>query len=162
MSVVLSQPQYRCSLKAGVAGTAAYRPISSAISDESTATLAVGASANQVSKPVAVELTIATGTPATIDLSSFITDDGSTASISSMVEAIKITLLSSTTGQDLTVGGGTNGLFAALPVSLKPTPRGEAVLFLATPITVDATHKIITLAVAAGTTVKVRVTLFGR
>jgi len=84
-----------------------------------------------------------TTTPMTIDLTTQV-DAFGTATAFTSVKNLFIANKDAT--NNLTVGGGTNALFPAMPV-LGP----NSCLSLTTTITVDATHKVISLVASAGT-----------
>jgi hypothetical protein len=91
-----------------------------------------------------------TTTPTDIDLTS-LTDAYGNAVNFATVKHLQI--VNNDTSHDLTVGGGTNALFAALPVLVgqtSTTSSDGSCLNLTTNITVDGTHKILELTASAG------------
>lgn len=93
-----------------------------------------------------------TSSPTSIDLSSFTDCFGNAISMTTVKEII---IYNHDTAIALTVGGGTNGLFATLPFTLTgytaTTGSNGTCLHLTTSITVDGTHKILTLTAGSGT-----------
>lgn len=92
-----------------------------------------------------------TTSPTSIDLTSLIDTFGVAVNFATVLH-LRVT--NNDTTNSLTVGGGVNGLFTALPFSLRGqsgTPDNGSDLNLTTPITVDGTHKILTLVASAGT-----------
>lgn len=93
-----------------------------------------------------------TSTPTSVDLTA-LTDAYGAALSFATIRHLRIT--NNDPAISLTVGGGTNGLFTALPFSLvgynsaTNTDDGSD-LNLTTNITVDGTHKILTLVAASG------------
>jgi hypothetical protein len=165
MSVTLTVPQVSGSLTATLASTAGKNSSNTTKIDNSTATsLTVGSSAGQVNKVYDATITIASsGSPATIDLTAAPDPQGNAQNFA-VVNAIKLTGVSVTPGEDITPFGGTNGLFATgtQKVIAGTTPGSLTLDFGTTGVTVDGTHKIITLTSAAGTNVQVYVSILGR
>lgn len=97
--------------------------------------------------------TYTVGTSATtIDLTSLTDAYGQSISFGT-VKALLVVNNDAT--NNLTVGGGTNGLFSTLPFTLNGqtvsgSQQGSA-LSIITPITVDGTHKILSLTASAST-----------
>jgi hypothetical protein len=94
-------------------------------------------------------------TPTSVDLTS-LTDAYGTSIAFSSVKHLRVVNTSAV--GNLTVGGGTNGLFTTLPFTLNGSTGSNnsdngSDLSLTTPITVDGTHKILTLTASAGTIV---------
>lgn len=161
MPVALLSARYGCGLEFSFTAGTDFRPNSGSFADESVVNIPIGTGTGQVCKDYAVEVTIASGTPATIDFTALLDENFSALSFGT-IEAIKISNKSVNAGEDVTVGGGTNGLFTALPFALKALARGDSTIEIATPITVDSTHKILQLTAATGAAVKVRITFVGR
>lgn len=139
-------------VRGGLAGTVTHR---------NAQTPAIGTVTNQVNLVFQNDFIVATGTPLTFDLTSLVDPAGSAINFGHVTH-LHIENLSAVAGEDLTVGGGTNGLFAADP---KPIRANGGNVQHADPnpgILVDGTHKIVQLAAAAGTAVLGRITIMGR
>jgi hypothetical protein len=104
------------------------------------------------------EFTLATGTPQTVDLTSVADSGGNTVTFGHLV-AWQYSNLSNSNGANVTIGGGTN---AIIPAGQPITKGGHVQQCCPEGITVDGTHKIVTLSVASGTSEAGRLTLFGR
>lgn len=120
----------------------------------------VGSSAGQSNKVHSLNYLVSNGTPLTIDLTSTVDPSGAAIAFS-FVNAILVSNDSVAAGQDLTVGGGSNPI---VPASPAVQPNGGA-YYVSAPnpgITVDSTHKILQITVAAGTNVPIQVTVLGR
>lgn len=164
MASTVTSPQAGCTLSASLKGSASatVKP-SAGVSDSTPVTYAVGNTAGQVNKVYTTTVTVNTSGATLIDLTSGITDALGASIVFAKVSAIKITNKSTTTGENITVGGGTNGLFTALPFTLEAGTGTESfTLCKGAGITVDGTHKILQLAAASGSAVTVTVTIFGR
>lgn len=91
-----------------------------------------------------------TTTPTTVDLTSLTDAFGQAVSFSTVKH---VQIINNDTTRNLTAGGGTNALFAALPVLVgqaASTNSNGSCVNLTTNLTVDATHKIIQLVASAG------------
>jgi hypothetical protein len=123
--------------------------------------IAFGTAVGQVNLCATVDFTVTSGTPYTLDLTA-LTDAGGSAITFGHLTHLQLENMSVTTGQDFTLGGGTNGVFTAAPNVIA---ANGGLWFLANPspgVLVDSTHKIISISVAVGTGVSGRLTLFGR
>jgi len=121
----------------------------------------VGTSAGNVNLLAPYSFTLATGTPLSIDLTAAIDAGGNTVTFGHLTHYV-LENLSTVSGENIAIGGGSNGVFTLDPTTAKPNGGAK---FLADPnpgITIDSTHKIITLAAAAGTAVAGRITFYGR
>jgi hypothetical protein len=120
-----------------------------------------GTALGQVDILIAKDLTGVFGAPISLDLTNILDPAGAT------VAFVKLTHwgfvnLSDTLGEDFTLWGGANAVFAADPT---PVPAKGGSLIRAVPyngITIDATHKILTFTVAAGAAVPAKIVLAGR
>ena len=157
----LDSPTWSVGLKANVTGGSAIQPATANISAGKTGSWNVGTSAGQVNEAYGSVVSVLSGTPTNIDLLTLTDALGAAISFATL-EAVMVINLSKTTGEDITVGGGTNAVFASLPEVLKATSSGDSTLFFKTPITVDSTHHILELTAASGSAVQVAVVLFGR
>lgn len=107
---------------------------------------------SDISKVYMATLTV-TSTPTSIDLTNQTDPFGNAVSFSTVKH---IEIINEDTTNALTVGGGANGLFAALPFNLtgQAAPSGGGstggAIAITANITVDGTHKILTLAATAG------------
>ncbi len=92
-----------------------------------------------------------TTTPTSIDLTAVTDAFGNSISFSSVKQLI---IHNKDTAIALTVGGGTNGLFSTLPFTLVGYDASQGsdgtCLNLTTTISIDGTHKILTLTAASG------------
>lgn len=125
-------------------------------------TLTIGSGAGQIQKIVTVDFTVSAGTPLDYDLTA-IDDPGGSAISFSFLTHLMIENLSTTAGQDMSLGAGANPVYATADAGVIQANGG--VSFKATPnpgVTIDATHKTIRITVAAGTNVQGRLTLIGR
>jgi hypothetical protein len=161
MATTVASPALAASVTANLTGGAPPAPSQSPVNHSYNPTLTVGAAAGQSNKVYSAPFTVTTGTPLALDLTTLVDPLGGALNFSA-VTSILITNDSTTAGQDFTIGGGTNGLFTAAPNIV--AANGGA-YFISNPtaqITVDGTHKILTIAVAAGTGVGGKVTIVGR
>lgn len=124
-------------------------------------TLTIGSTAGQINRKHSVDFAVTAGTPYTLDLTALTDLNGAAMSFSFWTHLL-IENESTTTGQDMTVGGGTNGVFTADPVPIQANGGGRMWLNPNPGVTVDGTHKIIQITVAAGTAVAGKLTIFGR
>lgn len=163
MATTVTSPQFSATLSAGLNnGASTYPKVSTSFTHQANGSYDVGSSAGEVNKAYSVDVNVNTSGATSIDLTT-LTDAIGTSTAFGTVSAILITNKSTVNGQNITVGGGTNGLFAAWPVTLDATDGLETLLIRKKlGITVDGTHKILTLAAAAGAAVPVRVTILGR
>jgi hypothetical protein len=83
------------------------------------------------------------GSPTTIDLTSLVDAYGNSISFTTVLHLM---IVNNDATHNITVGGGTNGLFAALPVLY-----AGGCYNLTTTFTVDGTHKLLLITPAAGT-----------
>jgi hypothetical protein len=169
MAATLTSPQVGMNITGNLsAGTFPTRTANP--SHPITSTPNVGATAGSVNKLYQASFTIVNNaTPTAIDLTSLTDIDGTTINLAN-VYAIEISNDSPNTGEDITHGGGTNGLYTVSPNVLPGgiagggalDPSGIIIKYGTIGKTVDATHKILTLATAAGTNVPGRITILGR
>lgn len=164
MAGTLSNVQTSGQLSMSLGSTTGSSATTSNINNSFAITFDVGTATGQVNKVYDGEITIASsGSPSTIDLTAAVDPQG-TSNNFSVVNAIIITGESTTAGEDITPFGGSNGLLATGTAKiLAGTKPGSVVYnFGTTGLTVDSTHKIITLTSAAGTNVKCKVTVVGK
>lgn len=160
----LTNPQLSGAVVATLTGSAGSSNTTTNVNHASASTPVVGSGAGQVNKIYDSAFTIVdNATPTTIDLSNVADPQGNALSFS-VVNAIKITNNSIVAGQDITPFGGTNGLLATSTVKVLAgtTPGSLTLDFGTTGVTVDGTHKIIQLALAAGAGVTGKITVLGR
>jgi hypothetical protein len=157
MSSTLTVPQVSAAITGNLAGGTAPARTSSNVNDATASTPTVGTSAGNANALYSGAITVASGTPQTIDLTS-VTDPLGASVVFTSIRAIKITNTSTTAGQNVTFGGGTNEVFSGASETLEPGgtflfdfPAGKAV---------DGTHKAIILTAAAGSPV-IDVTVLG-
>ncbi len=106
---------------------------------------------SEVTKLFFASFTVTT-TPTTIDLTSLTDEYGDSFSFATIKH---LEIVNNDTAINLTVGGGTNGVFAALPPLSGQSPANAtgsngSCLNLTTNITVDSTHKILQLVAGSG------------
>ena len=124
--------------------------------------LTVGNTAGQANKAYQAALTVSTGTPLSIDLAS-LTDVTGAAITLTHVTTIVITNNSTTTGQDLTIGGGSNPLSASVAGVASANGgfmvnHNPAVGYVYN----ASTAHLIQITAAAGTNVPLTITILGR
>lgn len=146
--------------------TSGYATPTAAINHTTAINPVVGSSAGQWGKIYSADFSVTSGTPLVLTLSDGSMTDplGNALTFASSINAIKATITNTTTGQDLTLFGGTNGLFAssAGAICYAGTTPGSVTLDYGTQgATVDSTHKVVTLTAAAGT-VTGKITIAGR
>lgn len=162
-TTTLSNPRTGVSISASLAvGATGAALLSGTINHAPTnQTPTVGNSAGNVNKIYANQITLATGTTTTLDLTALTDPAGGTVSLVH-VNHFLIENLSTATAEIITAGGGTNGLVDTITL---PIAANGGKLFYEAPnpgITVDSTHKLLRLDVASGTAVLVNVTILGR
>lgn len=128
--------------------------------DSSSGSIAVGTSAGAANFGTTINFNVTSGTPYTLDLTALTDTDGSSVTLASL-SALKITNNSTTTGQDFTAGGGTNPIIASESTDPIQANGGFHNARYPAGITVDSTHKLLQITVAAGTSVSGTVTLLG-
>lgn len=122
----------------------------------------IGTAAGNVNKLYVASLTVDTGTPVSLDLTALTDPLGGTINFAK-VFSIMVENLSTTTGQDITIGGGANAVIAArADTPIGPNGCYDHIVRPNPGHTVDATHKVLTVAVAAGTGVGFVVSILGR
>lgn len=103
-------------------------------------------SSSAISKVYFNTYTVGTS-PTSIDLTTLTDPFGVALSFGSVVDLL---IVNNDTTNALEIGGGSNGLFTLLPVNLAGQVGGSS-LHWTTPITVNGTHKILTLQATAST-----------
>lgn len=161
MAATLSNPQISAAITSGMAGGALPATATGSISDGTARGAVVGSGAGQVNKIYSAAFTVTSGTPFTIDLTTLTDLLGNAITFGTYI-ASKITNLSVTTGQDFTCFGGTNGLLATSTELCYANGGNKLHDTGTTGITVDSTHKIIQITVAAGTSVAGTITVIGK
>lgn len=165
MAATLSQPQIGAGISASLSASSGAAANTANIQDSSTVTPTVGSSAGNVNKIYSAQLTIAdSSTPQTLDLTS-LTDPLGNAIVFGTIYAIKATIASDTTaGHDLLVGGAASNSVLTLvdPVLAGTDPGCLLIKYGSAGKTVDATHKNLKIAIAAGLNVLVNVTIIGK
>lgn len=160
MAATLSNPQISAAISVTLSGGAAPATTSSNVSHASARTPTVGSATGNVNKVYSATFSVATGTPVSLDLTT-LTDPLGNALNFGTVYSILVTNDSVTAGQDLTIFGGTNGLIAT-STELVYANGGTKLLDTGTTgIATDGTHKIVTIAAAAGT-VAGKITIIGK
>lgn len=151
-----------CNLNWGVAPNA----LSDNPQINQAANLIVGNAAGQVDRVIAQAITITSGTPVTINVGTALDPSGTAAA---MVHVCGFILINSstTTGQDMTIGGGTNPVWGATPASslYDAQANGGIALGLAPNpgyhVTASSADTF-TIIVAAGTSVAGQIVILGR
>lgn len=164
MAGTLSTPQIGMGITAQLTGTSGPSSNTSNVQDISTATPTVGSAAGNVNKIYSAAVTIAaSGSPASLDLTSLLDPQGSAITFAT-VYAIKVTNTSTVAGQDVTVGGGTTPIVANVsdPLYAGTDPGCFLQKYGSVEKTVDSTHKLLAITIAAGTNVIVNVTIIGK
>lgn len=163
MSTTLSNVSIAAAITAALAGGAAPATVSGNVQHNCADTPTVGSSTGNVNKVYSAAFTVDTGTPLSLDLTSLVDPLGQTNNFGT-VHAILIENLSIVAGRDFTVFGGTNGLVATSTTLIYAGTKPGFLLidFGTTGIAVDGTHKIITIAVAAGTGIAGKITVVGK
>lgn len=165
MSATLASPQCAAGITATLSSTTGSATSTTNISHQHTSQPTVGSSAGNVSKAWTGTITVTdSGTPnLSTDLTTGLTDPQGNALVFSKVQQMIFESLESATANIVTLFGGSNGLVATGTLTL--LAGGKIVWdagILGDGITVDSTHKIIQVATAAGTSVKVKTTILGR
>jgi hypothetical protein len=156
MSTTLSNLNINSQILADVANGL----LSGNFNNRSAATPSVGTAAGSINLLVHQTFTVSSGTPLSIDLTSVVDVAGNTVSFGHLCYS-KVVNSGTNSGGDLNFGGGTNGVFTLDPKVVRAN-GGIATHYDPNPgITVDSTHKIVTVASVSGT-VTGSITLAGR
>lgn len=160
MSATLSNPQISAAISASLGSSSGPASTNTNIQHSIAKQRTVGTAAGNVNKVYSAAFTVDTGTPITIDLTTAADPQGNAQNFGTVYDII-IENSSSTTGQIMTLFGGSNGLVATGTLLLNP---GGAIAYTggSVGITVDSTHKLIQISVAAGTGVAGRITVLGK
>lgn len=166
ITTTLVKPQVAFVMSATLTGSNGPSAGSVAINDQSTQEIAVGSGAGSADKEYSAAFVVTTGSPLVLDVTNLLDLLGGTINMLHVL-AVKITNSSKTPGQDMTVGGGSNPLFAAFPITLKANAGASDVDFLGfhSPnpgIATSGSIKNIQISVAAGTSVPGNITILGR
>lgn len=161
MSDTMTNPQVSLQISASLTGGAAPATASSAVAHTIANALTSGSGAGQVNKTYSSAFTVTSGSPLVLDLTTGLVDPLGNALVFSEVSAILISNDSTTAGQDFTIGGGTNPLFASAPNIVAANGGAWMILNPTAQITVDSTHKTVQISVAAGTSVPGKITVIG-
>jgi hypothetical protein len=158
MSTTLSNPSISAGISATIesgllSGTITHRPAAQSPS--------VGTNAGNVNLIYSADFTVTSGSPLSLDLSSIADAAGNVVTFGHITHFLAENR-STNTAEIMSLFGGTNGVFTADP---KPLQANGGLSFMANPnpgVTIDGTHKIVTVTVAAGTSVPGRLTIIGR
>ena len=161
MPSTLSSPQVSAAIVSTITGGASPAPSTANVNHAAARTPTVGSGAGNVNKIYSAAFTVTNGAPLSLDLTA-LTDPLGQANNFGTVYSILITNDSTTAGQDFTCFGGTNGLIATSTELCYANGGAKLLDTGTTGITVDGTHKIITIAVAAGTAVPGKITVIGK
>lgn len=127
----------------------------------------VGAAVGQVSAVYAIEGTVSSGSPVTIDVTSLTDPAGNAIPSLARVLGFCIENLSVTAGQIITLAGGASNPLFSDQMTLQPNTDsfpvgGTGAIWNPAPgYAVDSTHKTIMVSVAAGSNVRYNLALFG-
>lgn len=161
MANTLSNPQYGAAILGTLTSSTATATNVATINDATSAAPSVGTSAGSFNLAYTASGTVATGTPVVLDTTALTDPLGASINFGH-VNIIKLTNNSTTTGQDLTMGGGSNPLFG----SISPVARANGgFLEIADPnpgIATSGSVKNIQISAAAGTNVAFALTILGR
>jgi hypothetical protein len=160
--MTVSSPTVKLSVSANLSTGAAPAPSSSVVNQGITGSPTVGSAAFNVNKVISKAFTITTGTPYSIDLNASTDPFGVAVSMTKVTDII-LTNLSTTAGQDMTLGSSvSNSFMGAMPVDAVAQPTLSGICLRGIEKTVDATHKVLEITVAAGTAVAGQITVLGR
>lgn len=163
MASTLTSPQISATIKGSLAGGAAPATATSNPNHSPVEAPVVGSTSGQCNLIYSAPFAVSNGSPLALDLTSLQDPLGAALNFS-QAHAILIENDSTTAGQDMTIFGGSNGLLAASTAILYAgtAPGFQLLNFGTTGVTVDSTHKIIQIAVAAGTNVAGKITVLGK
>lgn len=163
MSDTMTNPSASATIQCNLSSTAGAALNTTTVNHSVANQPTVGSSSGNVNKVYTGVTTIASsGSAGSLDLTS-LTDPQGNALTFSKVQWILIENLDTTTGHDVTPGGGTTPVIITQEALLAGTTPGRLFLdFGNTQKTVDSTHKLLALATAAGTNVQVKVTIVGQ
>jgi hypothetical protein len=134
--------------------------LSGNFNNQSLATPPSGTATGSLNLLAHQSFTVTAGSPLSIDLTSIADVGGSTVTFGHLCY-VKVVNGGTNSGGDLQIGGGTNGVFTLDPKLIR-SKGGIATHFDPNPgITIDSTHKIITITSASGS-VPGTITLAGR
>ncbi len=162
MATTLSQPSFSINARALIA-SGTFPLLQSTITHQPTTSgLGAGSTAGNVDRVIQQTLAITSGTPVTINVGTAL-DPFGTAAAMVHVSLILVESLSTTAGQDFTVGGGTHPVCGSDQLTVQAN-GGVGILYnpnLGYAVT-GSSADVLTITVAAGTAVAGRVTIFGR
>lgn len=157
MSTVLSNPTITTQLSSDLVSGL----LSGNVTHRHALTPSIGTPAGSVNLMYTSSFTLASGTPLSIDLTSIIDVGNNSVSFGHLTHLL-LENISLVSGENIAIGGGTNGVFTLDPTTAKPNGGAKLLIDPNPGIVIDGTHKIITLAAASGTGVLGRITILGR
>jgi hypothetical protein len=160
MASTLSSPKVALSISGTLSAGAAPAIASAAILHQAILSLTVGASAGQVNKAFSAPVSVTTGTPLVIDLTTAADPLGNVPAFTK-VSTILFTGANGAT-QQFTVGGGTNPVIPAEAQAINAKDGVYLWHSADSPLTVDGTHKNVQITVAAGTAIAGQLTVIGQ
>lgn len=159
---ILQNPKVTLAITGAIGDGASPPVVNASINHTVSLSLPVGTSAGDVNIEYYRPIAVSVGTPLVLDLTNLTDPLGNSISMS-VVTAILLSNESTTTGQDLTLGGGTHPLFAAMPV---PAQAGGGAVGVLAPASgfavVSGTSNTLQVTAAAGSGVPGRLTILGR
>jgi hypothetical protein len=161
MATTISSPQISFTASAQLTSGAAPAPLQSSVNQQLTTALTVGSSAGNVGLVISEAFTVTSGTPFTIDVTNA-TDPCGNAVDMAVVTDIFLTNLSTTSGQDMTLGGAVTNFLIGAQQPVKAQTGKSGIALCGIELTVSSTVKVLEVTVAAGTSVAGQITIFGR
>jgi uncharacterized membrane protein len=161
MPTTLANPFFQVSARA-VVSSGTFPPLTSVINHNPTIALGAGSTAGNINLVYQVGFAITTGTPWTVNVNTGTDPYGMTLSMVH-VAAIIVENDSTTTGQDFTIGGGTHSVLGSDSYFCQANGGVICIVNPSPGYTVSSgSTDTLTIAVAAGTGVAGRITIFGR
>lgn len=158
----VASPQIGSSLNARITASAGSANTNTTVDHANATSPTVGSGTGNVQKVYHAPFVVAdSSTPTNIDLSAA-TDPQGTAITLSAVRALKLSNSSTVAAQVMTLSTVTNGLLATSQGPINPSGSLTLDAGGVADITVDGTHKVISITVASGTNVAGLLTVFGR
>lgn len=166
MTSILTLPRVQCLLTAVLTSGTTISPTTADVDLGVNQLIPVGAAAGQVSNAYCTLLSITSGAPQTLDMTSLVDALGNAINFA-RVQGLVAVNFSQTPGQDLTIqGGGTNPLFGDIRTVMAGSgasiPGGVEQVFNWSPgWAVSGAAKTVKYSVAAGTAVQIGVAILG-
>lgn len=162
MSTLMSNPSINTRISCNLSSGAAPAVTSTAVAQSAAGNPPVGTSAGSVNRCISLSTTVTNGTPLTVDVLTAADPNGNTAGIAHVTH-VMVTNLSTTSGQDLTIGGGTHPVLGSDQYTAQAN-GGSVLVQNPNPgyAAVSSSSDTLTITVAAGTAVPLQITIFGR